>query len=40
MMQQGMGDMQGKMKELEVKYKDQPDVLMKESMKLMKTGGM
>jgi YidC/Oxa1 family membrane protein insertase len=28
------------MKELEVKYKDQPDVLMKESMKLMKTGGM
>ena len=40
MMQQGMGDMQGKLKELEEKYKDQPDILMKESMKLMKQGGM
>lgn len=39
-MQQGMWDMQGKLKELEEKYKDQPDVLMKESMKIMKTNGM
>lgn len=34
----GMGDMQDKLKELEEKYKDQPDVLAKETMKMMKTG--
>ncbi len=39
-MQQGMGDMQWKLKELEEKYKDDPQMLAKESMKIMKTGGM
>lgn len=39
-MQQGMGDMQSKLKELEEKYKDDPQTLAQESMKIMKTGGM
>jgi YidC/Oxa1 family membrane protein insertase len=39
-MQQGMGDMQGKLKELEEKYKDDKETLAKESMKIMKTSGM
>ncbi len=39
-MQQGMGDMQTKLKELEEKYKDDPQTLAQESMKIMKTGWM
>lgn len=39
-MQKWMGDMQWKLKELEEKYKDQPEKLAQESMKLMKDGGL
>lgn len=39
-MQGGMWDMQEKLKEVEEKYKDQPEVLAKETMKVMKTTGM
>ena len=36
----GMGDMQEKLKEVQEKYKDQPDLLAKETMKTMKSTGM
>lgn len=39
-MQQGVGDMQKKLKELEEKHKDDPQTLAQESMKVMKTNGM
>ena len=39
-MQQWMGDMQKKMKDLQDKYADDPQMLSQESMKLMKSWGM